>query len=137
MTFKQLSDDNLALIKEYASDKIGVHPTAALIKTLDFQFVDTIGNVSYTNVGATGMDYFIVNSRFWRRSIFPDSLQFYHETFDERNFPQHFDIDLVRDNLRQQDEIEAMGREDARLYPEGMPESDKTHGWGWLNDRAG
>ena len=35
--FKNLSDDNHALIREYASDKVGIHQTAALIKTLTFQ----------------------------------------------------------------------------------------------------
>ena len=137
MTFKQLSDDNLALIREYASDKIGIHPTAALIKTLDFRVFEGIpGLVDCTEISTTDMDYFISKDGGPRRRGHR-LLTFFHNQYDERNFPQHFDIDLVWDILLKNHEIESMGNEDTRSFPNGMPASDTSHGWGWLNDRAG
>ena len=58
--FKHLSDDNQLLIREYASDKIGVHPSAALMKTLDFQvkLEDAPWRYACTEVYAAEMDYF-------------------------------------------------------------------------------
>ena len=58
-------------------------------------------------------------------------LEFYHEQFDERNFPWQFHPCLKWDNSREQDEIEAMGAEDTRLYPDGMPASLPPPWWWW------
>ena len=121
--FKHLSNDNQLLIREYASDQIGVHPSAALIKTLVFQ----VDEHASTQVYAAEMDYFITKDL---RRIGHRRLTFPHNQYDERNFPQHFDIDLAWDNLLQNDEIESMGNEDTRSYPNGLPVSDTTHGWG-------
>ena len=134
--FKHLSDDNQLLIREYASDKIGVHPSAALIKTLDFQVIreDAPWRDACTEVYAADMDYFITKDL--RSRELAHRLKFYHNQYDERNFPQHFDIDLVWDKLLQNDEIESMGNEDIRSYPNGLPVSDTPHGWGWLQNRA-
>ena len=133
--FKHLSDDNQLLIREYASDKIGVHPSAALTKTLEFDvnLQDAPRRYACTHVYAAEMDYFITKDL---RSIGHRRLTFCHNQYDERNFPQHFDIDLVWDKLLQNDEIESMGNEDTRTYPNGMPVSDTPHGWGWLQNRA-
>ena len=121
--FKHLSDDNQALIREYASDKIGVHPTAALIKTLDFVVRDDCTQVHATR------GHFITKER-----EFAHRLKFYHNQYDERNFPHYFAIDMVWDKLLQNDEIESMGNEDTRSYPNGMPVVDTPHGWGWLRE---
>ena len=125
---KELSDEIQNMIKEFASDKVGVHPTAALIKTLTFATVVNSG-VACTAVHAQDNDYFhyVTVQEFSDRT---SQLNFYHD--DERNCPQHFDIDLVWDELLQNDEILAMGNEDTRSYPSGMPLSDTQHGWGWL-----
>ena len=143
--FKHLSNDNQLSIREYASDKIGVHPSAALIKTLDFQvnIEDASWKNPCTEVYAADMDYFITKDCA-RPGWFTDSrsrelsrsLKFDHNQYDERNFPQHFDIGLVWDKLLQNDEIESMGNEDTRSYPNGLPVSDTPHGWGWLQNRA-
>ena len=106
---KKLSDEIQNIIKEFASDKVGVHPTAALIKTLRFDVEDNCT--------------FVIHVRETKNLQITRTLTFFHEQFDERNFPQHFDICLTWDNLRQQDETEAMGNEDSRLYPQGMPDS--------------
>ena len=116
---KKLSDEIQSIIKEFASDKVGVHPTAALIKTLRFDVEDNCT--------------FVIHVRETKSLQITRTLTFFHELFDERiHSLEHFDINLDWNNLRQQDEIEAMGNEDSRLYPQGMPESDLQHGWGWL-----
>ena len=124
-------------IQEYKSDKVGIHPTAPLIKSLIFRQTGVNGihfpdGHASTAVGAVAPTYFIKRHDMWGIQS-PMWLRFCHSQYDERNFPQHFDISLVWDNLQQQDEIEAMGAEDNRLYPQGMPTSDTPHGWGWLN----
>ena len=126
---KPLPGDVRQLIRQYASDKtLHRKHEADLIGALTFRTSESLlDNYLYTGVSATSPTYFI------NENWLSHNLRFLHNQFDERNFPQHFDISLVWDNLRQQDEIEPMGREDARLYPEGMPESDKPHGWGWLS----
>ena len=133
MSISQLSPDNLQSIKEFASDKIGVHPTAALIKTLDFQVIKNfprLGNLPWINdctiIVSSCSDHFI------KRGGIDHILTFYHDQFDERNFPQHFSIDFVWDKLLLNDEIQSMASEDLRLYPNGVPKSDQIHGHGWL-----
>jgi len=54
------------------------------------------------------------------------------DQYDEHNFPQHFGIDKIWPTLRDQDETQAMGAEDSRLYPRGCRASAQPHGWGWL-----
>jgi len=59
-------------------------------------------------------------------------IRFQHDQFNEHNFPQHFGIYKIWPTLREQDETEAMGAEDTRLYPGGLLASAQPHGWGWL-----
>ena len=113
------------LINEYASDKVGTHPSASLIKRLYFR-LSRPGEFRRDGYQSTVVEtrvpeYFIKPPTMagWLRQ--PDLIRFIHGQFDERNFPQHFDVRLTWENLRKQDEIEAMGKEDLRLYPEGMP----------------
>ena len=72
--FKHLLDDNQLLIREFTSDKVGIHQTAALIKTLEFDVRDDC-----TQVHATMGHFF-----FTRRglSFWGDSLTFQHCPFD-------------------------------------------------------
>ena len=49
-----------ALIKEYASDKIGIHPTAHLIKKLKFIPTDNISTVKIILAAYTENEYFVV-----------------------------------------------------------------------------
>ena len=128
MSLKALPDDVRELICEYASDKVlNRKHEADLISALTFRTHECLlDDYMYTAVLATSPTYFINGAA-------SHYLYFRHQQFDERNFPQHFDINLVWENLRQQDESEAMGREDTRLYPAGMPESDRPEGWGWLD----
>ena len=111
------------LVQAYASDKVGVHPTATLIKSLRFRpnFPDPecLENFPSCSMLAStlvqcplGAGRFThPNLRFYNTDRY---LRFIHREFDERNFPQRFDISLRWDNMRQQDEIEAMGAEDVR-----------------------
>ena len=48
------------LIKDYASDKIGVHPTAHLIKKLKFIPTDNISTVKIILAAYTENEYFVV-----------------------------------------------------------------------------
>ena len=48
------------LIKEYASDKIGIHPTAQLIKKLKFIPTDNISTVKIILAAYTENQYFVV-----------------------------------------------------------------------------
>ena len=111
-------------IREYTSDKVGTHPTAPLIKSLIFRqsqphqfFSDGYDS---TIVVANDPAYFIQR---WQAfyTHHSDYIRFCHNQFDERNFPQHFDISLNWDNLREQDEIEAMVAGDVQIYREGLP----------------
>ena len=49
-----------SLIKDYASDKIGVHPTAHLIKKLKFIPTDNISTVKIILAAYTENEYFVV-----------------------------------------------------------------------------
>ena len=49
-----------SLIKEYASDKIGIHPTAHLIKKLKFIPTDNISTVKIILAAYTENEYFVV-----------------------------------------------------------------------------
>ena len=137
---KKLPEDVRELIREYSSDKtLHRKHEADLISALAFYtndppsyFDQLFGRGLYTAATTPPTVYFksvdFANMRTRVRT-----LRFRHNQFDERNFPQHFDIGVVWDNLHQQDAIEAMNREDRWLFPDGMPESDQIHGYGWLN----
>ena len=49
-----------SLIKEYASDKIGIHPTACLIKKLKFIPTDNISTVKIILAAYNDKEYFVV-----------------------------------------------------------------------------
>ena len=58
--FKNLPDDTQLLIREYASDRVGIRPCAAIIKTLEFiEIVDDPLRDPCTIVIADITDYFI------------------------------------------------------------------------------
>ena len=116
------------MVRDYASDRVGTHMSADMIKGLIFdRDVTDLFFHPRVRVRCDGrMEYFIrperpyPESRDWYPSYFID---FEYAQYDERNFPQHFDISLFWPNSRQQDEMEAMGAEDSRIYPVGMPSS--------------
>ena len=49
-----------ALIKEYASDKIGIHPIAHLVKKLKFIPTDNISTVKIILAAYNDKEYFVV-----------------------------------------------------------------------------
>ena len=124
-----LPDDVRGHIRGYASDKtLHRQREANLISSLNFWISRPdefywFSKYQNTIVVAAAPDYFIKRDPLTSRPSDPEFMRFIHNQFDERNFPQHFDISLTWDNLRQQDEIEAMGNEDTRLFPEGLPAS--------------
>ena len=133
---KKLPEDVRELIREYASDKtLHRKHEADLISALTFRTDKQLFSpYLYTCVTTPPTVYFnAMSADFMDVRTRRRTLHFRHEQFDERNFPQHFDIGVVWDELRQQDAIEAMNREDRWLFPDGMPESDQIHGYGWLN----
>ena len=109
---KILPPDVKDLVKAYASDKVGVHPAAALIKTLKFS--QSFGNERLPSTVVQcprRVGHFMnANRRFFNSST--SYRRYIHTDFDERHFLHHFDISLRWDNMREQDEIEAMGAED-------------------------
>ena len=132
------------MIRDYASDKVGPYygSTSPLINGLQFSQQEKVYWPIYyparTRVECNRRQEYFMKRDEW--SAFPDGwtpshmLEFHHEQFDERNFPWHFLP--FRDEIHQcisckQDEIEAMGAEDSRLYPDGMPASAPTPWWWW------
>ena len=122
------------MIRDYASDRVGPYweSTAPLINSLQFSQQERVDHPLCFYPVRTRVEcdwhlaYFMAksfgNNYGWSPS---DMLEFHHEQFDERNFPQHFDISLFWPNSREQDEIEAMGAED------GMPASLPPAWWWW------
>ena len=118
------------MVRDYASDRVGTHMSADMIKGLIFdRDVTDLFFHPRVRVRCDGrMEYFIrperpyPESRDWYPSHYID---FEYAQFDERNFPQHFDISLFWPNSRQQDEMEAMGAED------GIPASVPPPWWWW------
>ena len=115
-SLKILPPDVKDLVKAYASDKVGVHPAAALIKTLKFSqssqcmtWPDGLHSTVVQCPRRVG-HFMNANRRFFNSST--SYRRYIHTDFDERHFPHHFDISLRWDNMREQDEIEAMGAED-------------------------
>ena len=118
---KILPPDVKELVKAYASDKVGVHPAAALIKTLKFMQSSQYGLLWPDGLHSTVVQCPQHVGRFVKshRSLFGPRVyrstsyrRYIHTDFDERHFPQHFDISLRWENMREQDEIEAMGVQD-------------------------
>ena len=125
------------MVHDYASDRVGTHMTADMIKGLQFSQQERVVSPIFYPVRTRvecdrRMEYFIVPERGYpvNRVLRPPThhLDFEHAQFDERYFPQHFDISLFHPNTREQDETEAMGAEDSRLYPDGMPAADTPRG---------
>ncbi len=129
-----LPADVQGYIREYASDRVTcrVHE-AALISVLAFRpskgryhkgtVVETPPGVHFIQPGSWDQ---------WRRAREGRQMRIMADQYDEHNFPQHFGIDKIWPTLREQDETEAMGAEDTRLYPGGLPASARPHGWGRL-----
>ena len=119
-SLKILPPDVKDLVKAYASDKVGVRPAAALIKTLKFSqssqymlYPDGLHSTVVQCPQIAGRFMKSHRSFFFPRVYHNTSYRRYiHTDLDERNFPQHFDISLRWDNMREQDEVEAMGAED-------------------------
>jgi len=114
---KILPPDVKELVKAYASDKVGVHPAAALIKTLKFMQSSQYGLLWPDGLHSTVVQcprrigrFMNAHRRFFSQST--SYRRYIHTDFDERHFPQHFDISLRWENMREQDEIEAMGVQD-------------------------
>ena len=103
-----LPDDIKMLINEYCSDRVGVHPTARLIKNLTFRhsLPHEFHNDGYESTVVETPDYFIKRPSIWAPRE-PNILRFLHYQYDERNFPQHFDISLRWNNMVQQDIVPA------------------------------
>ena len=138
-----LPTDVREYIQEYASDRVTCRAhEAALISALSFHQSEADefgGRPHYTpGIPATvvtaplGTNFGRSPLNMWRSRRRSQQIRFQHDQFDEHNFPQHFGIDETWSTLREQDETEAMGAEDTRLYPEGLPASARPHGWGWL-----
>ncbi len=137
-----LPADVRGYIQEYASDRVTCRAhESALISALAFRprEADEIRGRPYTfGIPSTVVDaplgsYFVTSPLYmWRPRRRSKQLRFQHDQFNEHNFPQHFGIDKIWPTLREQDETEAMGAEDTRLYPGGLPASAQPHGWGWL-----
>ena len=124
-------------IREYASDRVTCRAhEAALISALSFRRSEADefgGRIPATVVTAPlGTNFGRSPLNVWRTRWRSQQIRFQHDQFDEHNFPQHFGIDETWSTLREQDETEAMGAEDTRLYPGGCPASAQPHGWGWL-----
>ena len=132
-----LPTDVREYIQEYASDRVTCRAhEAALISALSFHQSETdeFGGPAPATVVAAPLGAYFVRSplKLWRPLRRSHRLRFQRDQFDEHNFPQHFGLDKTWPTLREQDETEAMGAEDTRLYPEGLPASARPHGWGWL-----
>ena len=115
-SFKILPPEVKELVKAYASDKVGIHPTATLVHQLivrqskphEFYYDDLPSTVVHCPSHAYFMNIHPPSHSTWRYR------RYMHTDFDERHHPQHFDISLRWDNMREQDEIEAMGAEDCQ-----------------------
>ncbi len=124
-------------IQGYASDRVTCRAhEAALISALSFHQSEADefgGRIPATVVTAPlGTNFGRSPLNMWRSRRRSQQIRFQHDQFDEHNFPQHFGLDKIWPMLREQDETEAMGAEDARLYPGGCAASARPHGWGWL-----
>ena len=91
MSISPLPLDSLQLIKQFASDKLGVHPTAALIKDLRFETIEWIHDCTF--VYTDFPQYFIkhIQHRYINRS------NFVRFRYDIKKPPEKRRIDLVWD----------------------------------------
>ena len=125
-------------IQDYASDRVTCRAhESALISALIFRPSEADefrgDGIPSTVVDAPLGIYFRRSPLYmWRPRRRSTQIRFQHDQFNEHNFPQHFGIYKIWPTLREQDETEAMGGEDTRLYPGGLPASAQPHGWGWL-----
>ena len=121
-------------IRDCASDRVLCRAhEAALISALSFRpskgryhkgtVVETPPGVHFIQPGSWDP---------WRRVRGGRQMRIMSDQYDEHNFPQHFGIDKIWPTLREQDETEAMGAGDSRLYPRGCVATTRPHGWGWL-----
>jgi len=124
-------------IREYASDRVTCRAhEAALISALSFHTRKCRFHKGTAVVETPPGVHFITRSWDpWRRTRRTLQMLPLEDPFDEHNFPQQFGlsgIDKIWPTLREQDETEAMGAEDTRLYPRGCVATTRPHGWGWL-----
>ena len=106
MTRLPLPDDIQRLIREYSSDRVGVHATTRPIKELT-PHCDWGDGYDSTLVETDGTCYFRreVDGTGWlplRR------LRLLRSDFDERRHPRHFRLHLRWENMLEQDEIERL-----------------------------
>jgi hypothetical protein len=106
-----LPDDIQRLIKEYSSDRVGVHPSAQLIKELTFTPYGGGGDgggdsIHCTSVETDGNCYFRKPMRLYNDWMPTGRLRFFHSDFDERLHPHHFGIHLRWENMLEQDKID-------------------------------
>jgi len=122
-------------IQEYASDRVTCRAhESALISALAFRPNEAgdFGVPSTVVDAPLGISFSRSPLYMWRPRRRSTQIRFQHNQFNEHNFPLHFGIDKIWPTLREQDETEAMGAEDTRLYPRGCVASAQPHGWGWL-----
>ena len=120
-------------IQEFASDRVTCRAhEAALISALAFR--PSKGRYHKGTVVETppGVHFIQPSWHPWRRAREGRQMRIMAGQYDEHNYPQHFGIDKIWPTLREQDETEAMGAEDTRLYPQGCDASAQPHAWGWL-----
>ena len=128
-----LPADVRGYIQEYASDRVTCRAhEAALISALAFR--PSKGRYHKGTVVETppGVHFIQPSWHPWRRARGGQQMRLLEDQYDEHNFPQQFGIDKIWPTLREQDETEAMGAEDTRLYPRGCVATTQPHGWGWL-----
>ena len=137
---KPLPEDVRQMIRAFASDRVGPYweSTAPLINGLQFSQQERVDYPRYYPIRTrvecdVRKEYFMKKDWLSANDEWTPShmLEFSHEQFDERNFPWQFHPRLKWKNSREQDEIEAMGAEDTRLYPDGMPASVPPPWWWW------
>ncbi len=114
-------------IREYASDRVTCRAhEAALISALSFR-TRTSQFYKGTAVVETPPGVHFIRRSWdpWRRTRASLRMLPLEDPWDEHDFPQHFGLIGIYETwptLREQDETEAMGAEDTRLYPEGCTE---------------
>ena len=108
MTRLPLPDDIQRLIREYSSDRMGVHAAVRPIKEFT-PHCDWGDGYDSTPVETD-------ETCFFRKPVKVDGagwlplgrLRFLHSDFDERHHPHHFGLHLRWENMRLQDQIERL-----------------------------
>ncbi len=121
------------MIRDYASDRVTCRAhESALISGLIFR-PNEPHEYHWERLRGTVVETpYPVHFKIRPRALSAYKLRFVHTAFNEHNHPKQFGIKRIWPTLREQDETEAMGAEDTRLYPAGLPASAQPHGWGWL-----